>query len=426
MQQKKKPTPRRRSKPKSKSKSKLSLGLLIAIAIVLFGLIYWLSKPASLKDIRKFKEKITEKVEKEPVKNEIEPPIEKKIEKEKDTSKDKSKRIESEGNVERAILNSLIKLHISENSIKRKKTDKGISYLIPIDPAISDLTFANMIIKGEVERLNGTFESGIEEKHRQKLSLFDSQINKRYLVELYYNRSETEVPVNAKIMSIIIDDFGNINGKLLNGFARTNQAVCFAIMPDTPRSDEAMDAAKQNGHEYLIHVPMEPINYPRENPGDNAIYIQLSEGEIERRMERYIRQIPGSIGINNHMGSMATSDETAMQAVMRTLKKNNLSFVDSRTTNSSIAYKVAQKNLVPAFKRDIFLDEPDLSAANLDKKIAECNNISLSKSFVVAIMHCHTEAHLNYLNQFIARAKSEGFKIVPISKLGAYKLPEIR
>jgi polysaccharide deacetylase 2 family uncharacterized protein YibQ len=419
MPQKRKTAPRKTKK--SKPKSRYGLGLYIAIAVLLFGLIYWLSKPASPLNIKKIKEKVSETVEKVPV---VKPESPKP---EPEKNKDKAlKTIEPEGNVERAILGSLAKLHIPEAGIKRKKTDMGVTYLIPVDPAISDLTFANMIIKGEVERLNGAFESGIEEKHRQKLTLFDAQINKRYLLELYYKHNEEEVPVNAKIMSIIIDDFGNIDGNLLKGFAKTNPAVCFAIMPNTPKAVETMQLATQTGHESIIHIPMEPINYPRENPGDKAIFIQLSAGEIVRRTEHYIKQLPDCIGVNNHMGSLATADETTMQIVMQTLRKNNLSFVDSRTTNGSVAYKIAQKNLVPAIKRDIFLDEPDLSAATMDKKLSDINNLSLAKPYVVAIMHCHTAAHLNYLNQFIARAKSNGFKLEPISRLGSYKLPEIR
>jgi polysaccharide deacetylase 2 family uncharacterized protein YibQ len=187
-----------------------------------------------------------------------------------------------------------------------------------------------------------------------------------------------------------------------------------------------MKIATQYGHESIIHVPMEPINYPRENPGDHAIYIQLSESEISRRMERFIHELPDCIGINNHMGSLATTDETAMQSVMKILRKNNLIFVDSRTTSNSVAYKTAQKNQVTAFKRDIFLDVPDLSDANLDKKITECINLSQTKSYVVAIMHCHTENHLDYLKRFISKAKQQGFELVPLSQLGAYKLPEIR
>ncbi|MCK7491912.1 MAG: divergent polysaccharide deacetylase family protein [Comamonadaceae bacterium] len=182
-------------------------------------------------------------------------------------------------------------------------------------------------------------------------------------------------------------------------------------MPNTPYADEAMEIATQNGHESIIHVPMEPATYPRENPGDHAIFIQQSAGEISRRIERFIKKLPDCIGINNHMGSLATADEPAMQAVMQTLRKHKLIFVDSRTTGNSIAYKVAQKNLVSAFKRDIFLDEPDLTEANMTKKLAECQTVAQSKSYVVAIMHCHTDKHLNYLKKFIARAEAEGFEI---------------
>jgi polysaccharide deacetylase 2 family uncharacterized protein YibQ len=231
---------------------------------------------------------------------------------------------------------------------------------------------------------------------------------------------------SRKALAIIVDDFGNNGGNLLNGFLRTDPAVCFAIMPDTPYAQQTMNAAQAMGRECIIHVPMEPLNYPRENPGDKAIFIQQSASEITKRMERFIKDLPYCRGINNHMGSLATSDETTMKTVMQTLRKHKMYFVDSRTNSSSIAYKTAQKNLVTAYKRDIFLDEPDLSEANLNKRISDCLALSATKPYIVAIMHCHTQNHLNYLNRFIAKAKANGFTIVPVSKLGTLNLPEIQ
>ncbi len=125
------------------------------------------------------------------------------------------------------------------------------------------------------------------------------------------------------------------------------------------------------------------------------------------------------------MGSLATADEATMKVVMQTLKKHNLYFVDSRTSGSSVAYATAQRNLVPAFSRDVFLDAPDLSQANLKNKVDECSRLALTKPYVVAITHCHSTAHLDYLKRFVQELKNRGFRIVPFSELHAYKLPEI-
>jgi hypothetical protein len=415
MPQKKKPI----RKPRKKNLPKQHIGIYIFAAVVLFFIIYWISKPPSQTQLTDFAKKVTDKAD-----SIISPKVSDLSNKQKkqDTAKDKK----PETAVEYGIYSALEKLSISDKDIKKKKKDGEIFFNIPIDPNLTDLTFSNMIFKGEAEANNGRFVSGKEIGRRQILVLVDNETKQKYNIELYYKRSEESSLPKGRILSIIVDDFGNYKGKLLEGFAKSNPAVCFAIMPQTPYATEAMEIAKKYGHESIIHIPMEPINYPRENPGDHALFIQHSASEINRRVERFINQLPDCIGVNNHMGSLATSDEATMTALMHTIKKHNLIFIDSRTTNTSVAYQIAQRNQIKALKRDVFLDEPDISNATLDKKIEDCIALSQTKNYVVTIMHCHTAKHLDYLNQFIAKAKANGFDIVPITTLSSYKLPEIR
>jgi polysaccharide deacetylase 2 family uncharacterized protein YibQ len=397
----------------------LNLTLTILAALAVFGLIYWISKPPSALQISKAKEKIKRKLNQTEVAN-------KKDKTDAEIREHPEIETKTKTGIEQAIYTAAGKLHIDETGIRKKTDGDLITISVPVDPSLSDLTFANMIFKGEVEKQNGIFESGLEKGSRQIIVFSDPKTSQKVNLELYYKRSPATAKPDKKLLAIIVDDFGNYSGKLLSSFARTDPAVSFAVLPDTRYAEDALLIAHQHGHETLIHIPMEPLNYPVENPGDRAIFIQLSPGEITRRMERFVDKLPGCIGANNHMGSLATADEPAMQAVMQVLRKHNLLFVDSRTTNSSVAYKTAQKNLVPAYKRDIFLDEPDLSDANLDKKLAECNTLAQSRPYVIAIMHCHSADHLNYLNRFITRAEQTGFKLLPLSKLGAYKLPQIQ
>ncbi len=416
---KRKPIRRTNSRSHRRKQGKSNTAVVVISAIALFGIIYWISNPSADNKIVTKKPAASQTPEESRAEN---------PEPQKDEAPQKVKPLEpkADTDVEKGIYRAAAKLHIDPDKIKHKVSDGLLIYTVPIDPALSDLLFANMIIKGEVENLKGKFVSGQEKNHRQILSFTDNPTGKKIQVELYYKKSEISPDAAGKYLTIIIDDFGYANGKLLNGFAETKPEVCFAILPDTKYADEALESAKRGGHEAIIHAPMEPINYPKENPGEKAIFIQLTPGEISRRMERYIEKLPGCIGVNNHMGSLATADEPAMQAVMQTLRKHNLLFVDSRTTNSSIAYKIAQKNQVPAFKRDVFLDEPDLSDATLNKRLADCIAIARTKPQVVAIMHCHSANHLAYLKRFITLAEQSGFKLVPLSKLGAYKLPAIQ
>ncbi|MBM4403897.1 MAG: divergent polysaccharide deacetylase family protein [Candidatus Cloacimonetes bacterium] len=330
-----------------------------------------------------------------------------------------------EEGLDHAIQTAAVKLGIPERSIRRSAKGNDVNYRLPLDPNTVDLTFANMIFKGEVEKQQGKLISGEERNRRQYLKFSDQEKTTTYNLELFFDDSIYQNKVADKVIAIVVDDFGNISGDLLRQFHQIDIEVCFAIFPEEPNSVQTMQTAVNMGRECLIHVPMEPLGYPRVNPGKNAVFVHLKEHEIRRLMKRFISQMHLCKGINNHMGSFATTDETTMQAVMSVLKEHDLYLLDSRTSNVSVAHTVAQRMRVDSFRNDVFLDAPDLSSKSMEAKLAQCIQMASNRQYIVAITHCHTEKHLEYLQEFIRRLKKEGFVIVPVSRLSAFKLPPI-
>lgn len=316
-------------------------------------------------------------------------------------------------------------LGIPPKSLKPKKSGSGFIYNIPIDRSQMDLTYANMIFKGLLERAGAALIKGTDAAGKQSLMFRIPGSTRTYTLNLFYdNKAYAGVP-KKRNLAIVIDDFGTINGALLEDWLTVDKEVCFAIFPDEVYSHSTAEKAQAQGRETIIHVPMEPLGYPNVNPGKNAIFVHQSPSEIERLLTGFIKQFPYSRGINNHMGSLATTDEGVMRTVMTTLKKHDRYFLDSRTSNVSVAYSTAQKAHIGAYRNDLFLDSPDISAATLEGKIKQLINLSDTKSNIIVISHCHTEAKLQYLKKFISRMKAAGFTLVPLSEIDQYNVPGI-
>lgn len=330
-----------------------------------------------------------------------------------------------ENEIDLVIRSTAEKLGVPESATKRRKKEQLVTFSIPIDRSQMDLTYANMIFKGELERNGATLLKGTDSRSKQSLSFYRKSMPETYTLDLYYDSKPYSNKESTKTITIVVDDFGAIGGSLLDGFLELDTEVVFAIFPDEPNSVETMKRATRQGRETIIHVPMEPIGYPSVNPGKNAILVQNSEAQIDRLLTKFIHQLPDCKGINNHMGSLATTDSDVMQAVMNTLKKHSKYFLDSRTTNVSVAYPVAQKAHLRAFRNDIFLDSPNISQSNMDAKLSQIIQLSQSKSNIIAITHCHNKEKLDYLKSFINRLKNAGFRLIPLSEVGEYKVPEI-
>ncbi len=325
-----------------------------------------------------------------------------------------------------AIVHAKLLLGINEENYKNRIGKEAIYISIGIDRSAMDLNYANIIITGQVELIGGKIISGEEKSNgnKQVMEIEDLHNSQKYFVTLYYTKSQS-VTETKTLLAIVVDDFGIRNNKLLDDFCSLNSNVTFAILPDQKYSKHVMNKAAETGHETMIHIPMEPISYPRDNPGANAIYVHLSEKEIKHRMEGYIKQFPLCVGANNHMGSFATTDESVMRIVLQVLKDHDLYFVDSRTSQSSIAYDVAKKMMIPTAENQLFLDTPSITERTLPNKINKLKYLAKKKDKILVITHCATQDRYEFLKEFVKEIEELNFKLVPVSELFKSKLPEI-
>jgi polysaccharide deacetylase 2 family uncharacterized protein YibQ len=212
---------------------------------------------------------------------------------------------------------------------------------------------------------------------------------------------------------IIIDDFGNSAGQLLEDFADLPQEIVFAVLPDLSHSKTAAELASRKGHEVIIHIPMEAENSSI-SPGAKYISKAMAEQDIKATLNDFIAQMPMAIAANNHMGSATTANLSTMSNVLEHLDKNGLFFIDSATTSKSAVATAANALGIFSSRRDIFLDVPDSSEQTLASKIQSLGKYKGRKEPIVIITHCHNREKLDALQKFIAQIQSMGLNLVSL------------
>ena len=318
------------------------------------------------------------------------------------------------------------KLNIPESAIKTKSKGDGTHLIFPINSLVMDLNFANMIITGQVRLAKGVITDAVENNSGSKQTMYvtDKSKKKKYVVELYYDKDI--YPPKKFELSIIIDDFGGYYSPLLDEFCRLDKSVTFSIIPELKESRRVMLKAHKTGHEVMLHLPMEPIGYPKNNPGDDAIFVDLSQSEIKSRVNKFLKMIYLADGVNNHMGSMATSDENTMNAVLDVLQKKDLFFIDSFTIATSVGYKLALKRNMMTGKRNLFLDDPAPSLKVLQKRVGQLKQMKARNvNKVIVITHCFDSKRLNQLKRFIIEAEKMGYSLVSASEIVKKNTTEI-
>ena len=157
------------------------------------------------------------------------------------------------------------------------------------------------------------------------------------------------------LVSIIIDDLGYDKAAAKN-FLALDAPLTFSIFPHSPFKVSIIEKARSKGIEIMLHLPMEPIEYPSVDPGPGALLMSMSPDELIGMLNENLDNVPFISGVNNHMGSKMMSASSQMYQIFSILKKRNLFFVDSRTSPDTLARPSAGLFQVPFAERDVFLD----------------------------------------------------------------------
>ncbi len=224
-----------------------------------------------------------------------------------------------------------------------------------------------------------------------------------------------ERPRRELRLAVVIDDLG-YNLEEIEPFLAVSAPLAFAVLPNSPYSVEAARRVAEAGREVLLHSPMEPRN--GEDPGPGALLTRYGAGEIKALLDEQFRAVPGAEGMNNHMGSKATTDEELMDTVMAYLSDSGRFFLDSRTAADSVAGPAAARHNVAFLKRDVFLDnerseEYMRGAFQAGLELAERNGQA------VLIGHVHSPTLAPLLARLVEGLAARGARIVPLRELAA-------
>ncbi len=214
-------------------------------------------------------------------------------------------------------------------------------------------------------------------------------------------------------VAIVIDDMG-ISSKRTKEILSISAPLTYAFLTYGKNLNELLQEASKTDHEIIIHVPMEPKGPASLAP--DTLKVSMSKDDIETMFLNMLAKFKGMRirGINNHMGSLFTSDKEKLGFVMKLLKSQGLYFLDSKTTNTSVAQEVARNEDVNYIARDVFLDNEN-EYHYIINQLRKTEKIARQKGYAVAIGHPKSETY-KALNNWIKNLPSN-IQIVYLSDM---------
>jgi len=202
-----------------------------------------------------------------------------------------------------------------------------------------------------------------------------------------FERKFTKVSEKPKL-AIIIDDVS------VRSHIKAIKSLGIPLtMSFLPPSAQRPNSAKLAANEkfYMVHLPMEAQSFSAEEP--NTLRVEDSQAKISKRIENLKKLFPRVTYINNHTGSKFTADERAMNHLIYALNKNNIYFIDSRTTAQTKAPKVLKNYGLRYLSRDVFLDHK-MEKSYVKKQIKKAIEVAKAHGSAIAIGHPHANTIL--------------------------------
>ena len=182
-----------------------------------------------------------------------------------------------------------------------------------------------------------------------------------------------------------------------------------------PRLKSWVREARQKGHEILLDIPMEPIGFPKNDPGRATLLTSSNEVENLNRLEHIMKQAGGYVGLLGTLGTKFMLHSETFLPVLRSIKQRGLIYVDSRSTSRSLGPELASSIQLPKAFNNVFVDK-EPSQEKIKNKLDELERIALKRRFAVGIAQ-PLPITIEILSQWTKELKTKQIALAPITAI---------
>ncbi len=226
-----------------------------------------------------------------------------------------------------------------------------------------------------------------------------------------------EVPIEKTKDGVLIFIFDDGGHKLSQSqeFVNLPFPVTIAVLPQLADSVKTADLVRNSGNELFLHQPMQAMNLNLD-PGPSAIFPDMTTGDAAIVLRNNLSSLGPVKGVNNHEGSLITSDRNLMGAILDVCIDEGVLFLDSRTTAQTVVPMVALERGLTVPQRDVFLDNSQ-DENEIRKMIQAGLDIADKKGYAIMIGHVTSPKLASILEEMYDNLIAQGYTFSTPSKL---------
>jgi polysaccharide deacetylase 2 family uncharacterized protein YibQ len=215
------------------------------------------------------------------------------------------------------------------------------------------------------------------------------------------------------VVAIVVAGLGVGAAKTTDAIMKLPPAVTLAFTPYGSDPGKLAERARAQRHEVLLQIPMEPFDYPDNDPGPQTLLTSLAPEQNLDRLYWHLSRFQGYAGIANFMGARFAVTDAVMQPIVREAAKRGLGYLDDGSAPRSIAPSLAAGQAMPFAKADLSIDAVPTSA-EIDRALAKLETLAKERGIAVGIASA-LPISIERIGIWIKALESHGIMLVPLT-----------
>jgi polysaccharide deacetylase 2 family uncharacterized protein YibQ len=214
-------------------------------------------------------------------------------------------------------------------------------------------------------------------------------------------------------IAIVIGGLGVGAAKTTDAIMKLPAAVTLGFTPYGSDPGKLVERARAQHHEVLLQVPMEPFDYPDNDPGPQTLLATASAEQNLDRLLWHMSRFQGYVGIANFMGARFVATDTAMQPVVGDAAKRGLGYFDDGSSPRSTAGVVAEALAMPFARADLTIDAVP-SSAEIDRTLAKLETLAKERGTAIGVASA-LPISIERIGAWAKALESRGVMLVPLT-----------
>jgi polysaccharide deacetylase 2 family uncharacterized protein YibQ len=215
------------------------------------------------------------------------------------------------------------------------------------------------------------------------------------------------------VVAIVVGGLGVGAAKTVDAIMKLPPAVTLAFTPYGADPTKLAERARAQRHEILLQIPMEPFDYPDNDPGPQTLLTSLPPEQNIDRLYWHLSRIQGYAGVANFMGARFVATDIALQTIIRETAKRGLGYLDDGSTPRSVASSLAAGQAMPFAKADFSIDAVPTSA-EIDRTLIKLETLAKERGLAVGVASA-LPISIERIAAWIKTLDSRGIMLVPLT-----------